>query len=221
MPEPRTDATATAHELVSMAALETARPKRPAPRKGAGQWALIGLVLFYAVILLLGPLASLMWGAFDQGLGQLVTEITTPDALHALKLTLILSVVATVVNTVVGVCAAWLFVRDDFRGRRFLNGIVDTPFAVSPVIAGFMLWGQPSSPFAGYAVITPWGNFIGACIMFALGFVPIYVVAAILNRMGLLRVPIRAEIDGLDFHNNEAYRLAVKEVVTVERSLVK
>jgi ammonia channel protein AmtB len=89
------------------------------------------------------------------------------------------------------------------------------------VIAGFMLWGQPSSPFAGYAVITPWGNFIGACIMFALGFVPIYVVAVILNRFGLLRVPVRAEIEGLDFRNSEAYRVAVKEVVAVETSLVK
>ena len=43
------------------------------------------------------------------------------------------------------------------------------------VVAGFMLWGQPSSPYEGFAVITPWGNFIGAVIMFALGFVPVYI----------------------------------------------
>jgi ammonia channel protein AmtB len=89
------------------------------------------------------------------------------------------------------------------------------------VVAGFMLWGQPSSPFAGYAAITPWGNFIGACIMFALGFVPIYAVCLLLNRMNLLRVPAAAEVQGLDFPTTEAYTLAVREIIAVERSMVK
>src|SRR6185369_4182594 len=62
-----------------------------------------------------------------------------PAAINALKLTMLLSVGATVLNTVFGTCVAWVMVRDDFPGKRIVNGLIDLPFAVSPVIAGFML----------------------------------------------------------------------------------
>lgn len=89
------------------------------------------------------------------------------------------------------------------------------------VIAGFMLWGQPSSPFEGYAAISPWGNFIGACIMFLLGFVPVYILARILNAFGMLRVPHKVELEGLDFANQQEYERAVNEVILAERAVVK
>src|SRR3990172_9246949 len=74
------------------------------------------------------------------------------------------------------------------------------------VVAGFLLWGAPSSPYEGYAVITPLGNFIGAVIMFfVLGFIPGLVLALILNALGLLRVPREVEIFGLDIVSDEAY----------------
>ena len=57
------------------------------------------------------------------------------------------------------------------------------------VVAGFMLWGQPSSPYEGFAHINPLGNFAGAVLMFLLGFIPIFIVCKILDRFGLLRVP--------------------------------
>ena len=67
------------------------------------------------------------------------------------------------------------------------------------VIAGFMLWGYPSSPTEGYAAISPWGNFIGAVIMFlVLGFIPAYILSAILKALGLLRIPREIELVGLD-----------------------
>jgi ammonia channel protein AmtB len=67
------------------------------------------------------------------------------------------------------------------------------------VIAGFMLWGYPSSPTEGYAAINPLGNFAGAVIMFlVLGFIPAYVVSAILKAFGLLRIPREIELVGLD-----------------------
>ena len=56
------------------------------------------------------------------------------------------------------------------------------------VIAGFMLWGTPSSPYEGFAQVNPLGNFAGACLMFLLGFIPILIVCKILDSMGLLRV---------------------------------
>ena len=67
------------------------------------------------------------------------------------------------------------------------------------VIAGFMLWGYPTSPNPEYALISPWGNFIGAIIMFGvLGFLPGFIGAKILNSMGLLRIPREVELVGLD-----------------------
>jgi ammonia channel protein AmtB len=89
------------------------------------------------------------------------------------------------------------------------------------VIAGFMLWGSPSSPYADYAAITPWGNFIGACIMFFLGFIPVFILAKILNAAGMLRVPAKVELEGLDFSGNVAYEAAVKDVIAAERALVR
>ncbi len=89
------------------------------------------------------------------------------------------------------------------------------------VIAGFMLWGQPSSPYEGYAAISPWGNFIGACIMFLLGFIPVYILCKILDAAGLLRVPKKVELEGLDFATNQDYEQTMQEIITAERALVK
>ena len=66
------------------------------------------------------------------------------------------------------------------------------------VVAGFMLWGQPSSPYEGFAHINPLGNFAGACLMWLLGFVPIFITCKILDSFGLLRVPRKVELEGVD-----------------------
>lgn len=89
------------------------------------------------------------------------------------------------------------------------------------VIAGIMLWGTPSSPYEGFAVITPWGNLIGAVIMVALGFIPTFILAKILESAGLLRVPAKVELEGLDFDTDQAYEAAFKDVTAAERALVK
>ncbi len=87
------------------------------------------------------------------------------------------------------------------------------------VVAGFVLWGAPSSPYEGYAAISPLGNFIGAVIMFfVLGFIPGLILSLILNALGLLRVPREVEIYGLDIVGEEAYEAAITEVKETERS---
>jgi len=108
-------------------------------RHSVGEWALISVVVLYAAALLVGPLVSIVGGALEQGAGAFLREITSDNALNALKLTLLLAAGATIINTVFGVCIAWVLVRDNFRGRQFINGLVDLPFAVSPVIAGLMI----------------------------------------------------------------------------------
>jgi ammonia channel protein AmtB len=89
------------------------------------------------------------------------------------------------------------------------------------VIAGFVLWGVPSSPYEGFAAINPLGNFIGACIMFVLGFIPVFILCKILNGAGLLRVPAKVELEGLDFRGRAAYDAAVAEITAAERAMLK
>jgi ammonia channel protein AmtB len=89
------------------------------------------------------------------------------------------------------------------------------------VVAGFMLWGQPSSPYEGFAHINPLGNFAGACLMFLLGFVPIFIVSKILDSFGLLRVPKKVELEGLDFALNQTFMASVREVGAAEKAMIK
>jgi sulfate transport system permease protein len=117
----------------------SARPHKHAARSKLVEQALIAVVLLYAAGLLVAPLVAIVWGSVAEGAGAFVREITSANAVSALKLTLVMAVGATLINTLFGLCIAWVLARDDFWGKRILNGLVDMPFAVSPVIAGFMI----------------------------------------------------------------------------------
>jgi ammonia channel protein AmtB len=107
------------------------------------------------------------------------------------------------------------FKIDDAVGAVAVHGYCG---ALGVIVAGFVLWGAPSSPYAGYAAISPWGNTIGAIVcFFVLGFLPVLIISAILRVLGLLRVPREAEILGLDIVGEEAYAAAVAEVQEAER----
>jgi ammonia channel protein AmtB len=84
-----------------------------------------------------------------------------------------------------------------------------------------MLWGQPSSPYEGFAHINPLGNFAGAVVMVLLGFVPTYIVCKILNSMNLLRVPRKVELEGVDFAIHHAFETSVAEVGKAEKAMIK
>jgi sulfate transport system permease protein len=103
------------------------------------KWLLIGLVVTYVGLLILAPLGALVAGAFAQGIGPLVAALSEPDVISAFGRQLLIAVVVTVAHAVFGLAVAWVLVRHEFRGKRLLNGLIDLPFAVSPVIAGYML----------------------------------------------------------------------------------
>lgn len=106
------------------------------------------------------------------------------------------------------------FKIDDAVGAVAVHGYAGF-FGV--VIAGFVLWGYPSSMSEGYASITPWGQFIGAVIMFGvLGFLPAYVVSAIMKAAGFLRIPSKIEIAGLDLGDYHGRYLNEAEVMEAE-----
>ena len=143
------------------------------------EWLLIATVVLYAAGLLIGPLVAIFWTAFGEGVTAFAREITSRDAMESLKLTMILAVAATVINTLFGMAVAWVLVRDDFRGKRFINGLVDMPFAVSPVIAGFMLillfgregWFEPIGEALGIKIVFAVPGMLLATIFISLPFV--------------------------------------------------
>jgi sulfate/thiosulfate transport system permease protein len=96
-------------------------------------------VIIYISFLILVPLVSVVYRAFDHGLGAAWDAITTPDALHALWLTLVVVVIAVPADTVFGVGISLLLARRRFRGRALLDASVDLPLAMSPVVVGLAL----------------------------------------------------------------------------------
>ncbi len=154
---------------------------------------------------------------YSLGLCGIIGASAGNDLYHPIQAMLIGAVVAVIVYKL----HHWVerrFRIDDAVGAVAVHGYGGF---LGVVIAGFMLWGQPASPFEGYATISPWGNFIGACIMFLLGFIPVFVLAKILSAMDMLRVPRKVELEGLDFSNQQEYEIAVNEIIQAERALVK
>jgi sulfate/thiosulfate transport system permease protein len=103
------------------------------------KWLLITITVAYVAVIVLAPLIGLIAGAFSRGLEPIVAALSEPDVLSAFWRTLIISVLVVLVHAVFGTAVAWVLVRHHFRGRRVLNGLIDLPFAVSPVVAGYML----------------------------------------------------------------------------------
>ena len=95
-------------------------------------------MLYLSVIVLL-PLAAVTAKAFEGGFGEFWEQVTQPQAVAALKLTLGISLAVTAINVVMGTLIAWVLVRDEFRGKAFVNTLIDLPFALPTIVAGLTL----------------------------------------------------------------------------------
>jgi sulfate transport system permease protein len=102
-------------------------------------WALITIVVIYVAFLILTPITALTFGAFEKGIGEIISSLSHPDVFLAFWNTLWISLIVVTVHAIFGTLVAWVFVRHRFPGRNLINGLVDMPFAVSPVVAGYML----------------------------------------------------------------------------------
>jgi sulfate/thiosulfate transport system permease protein len=103
----------------------------------------LGLRFFalgYLSLLLLIPIAMIFFRAFEDGAGAALDAVTTPEALHAFYLTILIAAIAVTANTIFGVGCALLLVRTNFRGKALLNAAIDLPFAISPVVIGLSLY---------------------------------------------------------------------------------
>jgi sulfate transport system permease protein len=117
----------------------TSYEANPATRDPAwAKWLVLGLSLCFFVLFLLVPLIAVFAEAFRKGWDTYVSAIVEPDALSAIRLTLIAAAIAVPLNVVFGIAAAWAIAKFDFPGKQFLITLIDLPFSVSPVIAGLI-----------------------------------------------------------------------------------
>lgn len=103
------------------------------------KWLLIGIALLYLALVLFIPAIAVFYEAFHKGAQEFIIAINTSDFQKAMQLTLIIALIVVPINTVFGLCAAWVIARNQFKGRTLLISIIDLPFAISPVVAGLMI----------------------------------------------------------------------------------
>jgi sulfate transport system permease protein len=98
-----------------------------------------GLLGIYLSVLVLLPIAALLAQASHGGAGAFWREVSSPEAVAAIKLTLIASAIVVALNAVFGTLIAWVLVRDEFPGKRVVGALIDLPFALPTVVAGVVL----------------------------------------------------------------------------------
>jgi sulfate transport system permease protein len=125
---------------------------------------LIGIALIFLILMVVLPLITVFYEGLKKGWDVYIATLTDSDAKSALKLTLIVSLIAIPQNTVFGIMAAWAITKFKFRGRHILITLIDLPFAVSPVISGLIY----VLLFGAQGILGPWLDDHGIQIVFAL-----------------------------------------------------
>jgi len=141
--------------------------------------------LGYVGVLLLAPVGYVFYKTFQHGFGPAWDAVTSPDALHALKVTLILAAIAVPANTIFGILAALAIVRYRFPGAGVFNAVVDLPLALSPVVVGLallLLYGR-GGWLGGHDVVFALPGMVLATIFVSLPFV-VREVVPVLREIG-------------------------------------
>lgn len=133
---------------MSVISSKLASSSKPADRTGPWlvknkeKWVsrgLIGIVIAYVGMIILAPLVALALGAFEKGVAAIFNAFDHSFVLTSFWNTLWISLIVVMVHAVFGTIVSWVLVRHRFPGRGLINGLIDMPFAVSPVVAGYML----------------------------------------------------------------------------------
>lgn len=157
----------------------------PSPRKlVSGDEIIRGIVTAYLSLIVLLPLAAILWRSSAGGTGSFWRAVSSPQVVAALQLSLLASVIVVAINAVAGTVIAWVLARDSFRGKEIVDAVIDLPFALPTIVTGLTLltlYG-PRSPFGVNVAYTRIG------IVLALLFVTLpFAVRAV--------QPVLAEID--------------------------
>lgn len=122
----------------------TAPPRSARPEKLSTteprwvRWVLTSIALAFMGLFLILPLVSVFGEALRKGLEAYAAALTEPDAISAIKLTLLTALISVPLNLVFGIAAAWCIAKYEFKGKAFLTTLIDLPFSISPVVAGLM-----------------------------------------------------------------------------------
>ena len=162
------------------------KEKRGIRPKGIVPCLLLGLAILFFLIMLVFPLGEVIYRSLKEGFEVYGAAITAKNTLSALKVTLIATGIAVIVNTFFGLCASWCLTKFDFKGKNILSTLIDIPFSISPVIAGLaylMVFGRMgwATPF-----IEKINDFLGTDIAFVFS-VPGVVLATIFVTFRLCR----------------------------------
>jgi sulfate/thiosulfate transport system permease protein len=130
------------------------------------------LAVAWLSLIVLIPLAAVVGRSLDDGLSGFWDAISAPEAWAALKLTVLVSLAVVAINIVTGTLIAWVLVRDEFRGKRFVNALIDLPFALPTIVAGLTLLALygPRGP-VGIDVAYAWTGVVLALLFVTLPFV--------------------------------------------------
>ncbi len=138
-----------------------------APRKVRSTTSLrVGAATLWLSVIVLLPLAAILWQAVGGGWSAFISAATSNAALKSYQVTLSVSVSVTLVNLVFGLLVAWVLTRDDFPGKRLVDAVIDLPFALPTIVASLVmlaLYG-PNSPVGLHLQQTRWG--IGIALLF-------------------------------------------------------
>jgi sulfate transport system permease protein len=118
----------------------TVKPPREGLRSPLGGEALPrGISITWISVIVMIPLAAVLTRSLDEGPGAFWDAINEPEAWAAIRLTVISSLIVVAINAVMGTLIAWVLVRDEFRGKRAVNSLIDLPFALPTIVAGLTL----------------------------------------------------------------------------------
>jgi sulfate/thiosulfate transport system permease protein len=165
------------------------------------------IALGYLAAVLVGPVGLVFYRAFEHGFDTFWAAVTTPEALHALWLTVLIAAIAVPLNTAFGILCALVIVRHRFRGVGILNALVDLPLALSPIVVGLSLlllygregWFGEVLAAQGIQVIFSLPGMILATIFVSLPFV-VREVVPVLREIGTDQEQAAATLGAGSFH---------------------
>jgi sulfate transport system permease protein len=125
---------------VSALPATAARPRRRGHVAAGGAGALgLGVATLWLSLIVLLPLAAVVDKSLEGGLSAFWDSVSSRQAVAALRFTLLISLAVAAINVAMGTLIAWVLVRDEFRGKRFVNALIDLPFALPTIVAGLTL----------------------------------------------------------------------------------
>jgi len=142
----------------------SSRPFRdPASEGLLAKLALFLVAFLFLALFLVLPLVAVFVEAFRKGVEAFWEAVVEPDALSAIRLTLLVAAISVPLNLIFGVAAAWAIAKFEFKGKAFLITLIDLPFSISPVISGLVY----VILFSSHSVLGPWLKSYGIEILFA------------------------------------------------------